>query len=53
MANVNKLFKCLGYIVHTKADLTKKEIKNVINEFMSICHCCFYHVSYCNWKIFN
>lgn len=24
MANVNKLFKCLGYIVHTKADLTKK-----------------------------
>ncbi|XP_060858825.1 caspase-3-like [Metopolophium dirhodum] len=37
MANVNKLFKGLGFIVHSKADLTEREIKNVINEFMSIC----------------
>ncbi|KAL4105139.1 hypothetical protein QTP88_020411 [Uroleucon formosanum] len=38
MANVNKLFKCLGYIIHSKADLNEKEIKNVINEFMNICN---------------
>lgn len=24
MANVNKLFKCLGYIIHSKADLNEK-----------------------------
>ncbi|XP_016656485.1 caspase-2-like [Acyrthosiphon pisum] len=37
MANVKKLFKCLGFIVHSKADLIEKEIKYVINKFMDIC----------------
>jgi len=29
MANVIKLFKCLGFIVHPKADLTEKVYKQI------------------------
>ncbi|KAL5239320.1 hypothetical protein ACI65C_006730 [Semiaphis heraclei] len=38
MANLNKLFKYLEFNVHSKANLTDKDIKNVIDEFMNICH---------------
>ncbi|XP_060862115.1 caspase-3-like [Metopolophium dirhodum] len=37
MANLMKLFQGLGYIVHPKVDLTEKQFKNVINEFINIC----------------
>jgi len=29
MTNVNKLFKGLGYIIHTKADVTEKVSKQI------------------------
>lgn len=32
MANVNKLFKGLGFIVHSKADLTEKVNKQIYND---------------------
>ncbi|XP_060839944.1 caspase-3-like isoform X1 [Rhopalosiphum padi] len=38
LENLKKLFKGLGYIVHPKEDLTEKEFKNVIKEFINICH---------------
>ncbi|XP_025197088.1 caspase-1-like [Melanaphis sacchari] len=38
LENLKKLFKGLGYIVHPKEDLTEMEIKNVIKEFIDICH---------------
>lgn len=37
MANLKKLFKGLGYIVHPKVDLTERQFKNVIYEFINIC----------------
>ncbi|KAF0755268.1 caspase-2-like [Aphis craccivora] len=38
IANLNKLFKGLGYITHTKADVTEKNIINVIDLFVNICY---------------
>ncbi|CAH1725817.1 caspase-1-like [Aphis gossypii] len=38
MENLKKLFKGLGYIVHPKEDLSEKEFKSVIKEFINICH---------------
>uniref|UniRef100_A0A2S2PQ57 Caspase-2 n=1 Tax=Schizaphis graminum TaxID=13262 RepID=A0A2S2PQ57_SCHGA len=38
MVNLNKLFKGLGYIVHTKVDVTEKELINVIDAFVNICY---------------
>ncbi|KAL5239178.1 hypothetical protein ACI65C_006588 [Semiaphis heraclei] len=38
MVNLNKLFKYLEFIVHSNANLIDKDIKNVIDEFMNICH---------------
>lgn len=32
MTNVNKLFKGLGYIIHTKADVTEKVSKQICVE---------------------
>ncbi|XP_022177870.1 caspase-3-like [Myzus persicae] len=37
MENLKKLFKGLGYIVHPKVDLTERQFKNVINEFINVC----------------